>query len=245
MTPSGESALPARHKWLVRAAFGGCMAFNLLAASAFGGQRQIHSMSAAMFNNVFLAYIPVELSLHISRFRGPVVFWTLLAAWMLFYPNAPYVLTDYFHLAYVDPYIVLENGRRTALLRQDTHLWLSFTILSLSALFSSLLGTWSMDRTVRQVQARLRRPGAWWRILFVSTATCLSSVGIYLGRFPRLHSVDMLTRPRHAIAQAAQTCRPDTLEFVLLLTLVQMALWGCLLVLRTVSRQEPAAIART
>lgn len=230
------ASLTTWHFWLVRAAFYGCLAFCWLVSQMADGNGWIHSLSAAMVNNVFLAYLPVEISFHVSRFRRPVAFWVLFVAWLLFYPNAPYVLTDYFHLANVDPYIVLENGKRTCLIRPDTHLWLSFTILSLSALFSALLGTWSMDRMVAQVQARLRQTGSWWRLLSVATVTGLSSAGIYIGRFPRLHSVDVLIRPRHAFAQVAQTCRPDMLEFIVLLTLVQMALWGCLLVLRAVSQ---------
>ena len=231
-----DNALTTRHLWLVRTAFYGCLAFCWLVSHMADGRGWIHSLSAAMVNNVFLAYLPVEISFHISRLCRPVAFWILFVAWLLFYPNAPYVLTDYFHLANVDPYIVLENGRRTDLLRPDTHLWLSFTILSLSAMFCTLFGTWSMDRTIVQVQARLCRTGTWWRILSVATVTCISSVGIYIGRFPRLHSVDMLIRPRHVFARVAQTCRTDMLEFVALLTLVQMALWGCLLVLRTMSQ---------
>ena len=91
--------------WLVRAVFGACLAFVYLANSV--GMSSDHGVCRAMMNNVLLAYIPVEISLHVPAVRRAAAFWVVVAAWTIFYPNAPYVLTDYFHLAYVDPYVVL------------------------------------------------------------------------------------------------------------------------------------------
>ena len=185
-----------------------------------------------MANNVFLAYLPVEMSFYISSRLRPFAFWGLVAAWTLFYPNAPYILTDYFHLAHIDPYVVVENGRHRRILRPDLRLWLTFTDLSVSAMVSSLLGMWSLDRVVGGLQSRLKLPGFRWQVSFVAVFAALASVGIYLGRFPRLHSVYVLTRPRHALGQIATVCGLNMLEFVLMLVLIQLVVWGCLRFLR-------------
>ena len=51
--------------------------------------------------NLFLAVIPFALSTLLGTARGPLRARLLVpvgAAWLLFFPNAPYILTDLFHL---------------------------------------------------------------------------------------------------------------------------------------------------
>ena len=48
--------------------------------------------------NVFLAYIPLEISFYFERVNRKLTYF-LMALWLLFYPNAPYLFTDFFHLA--------------------------------------------------------------------------------------------------------------------------------------------------
>ena len=218
------------HGWLVRAVFGACLAFVYLTNSI--GLSSDQSLCRAMMNNVLLAYIPVELSLHVSPARRAPVFWGLVAVWTVFYPNAPYVLTDYFHLAYVDPYTIAANGKPRRILRPDLHMWLTFTILSVSAIVSALFGTWSLDRMVDALLARFRRTGMGWRVSLVALFVALSSAGIYLGRFPRLNSVDLLTRPHYALGKMTAVCNLNMIEFVAMLSVIQFVLWGCLRLVR-------------
>ena len=135
--------IPTRYRWIIRAMFCGCIAFSYLAYRV--GLSSDHSVCRAMVNNVFLAYLPVELSFHVSWKRHAVAFWGMFVAWLLFYPNAPYVLTDYFHLAYVNPYVAQEGGKSIRIVRPDLRIWLTFTVLSSSAMISAILGTWSLD----------------------------------------------------------------------------------------------------
>ena len=236
MKPCGggvSEILPEGYKWIVRALFAGCMVFSYFANRV--GLVSDHSVCRAMVNNVFLAYLPVELSFHVSVKRSTPVFWGLVAAWMLFYPNAPYVLTDFFHLAYVDPYVVRENGKITRILRPDLRLWLTFTVLSVSAMVSAIFGAWSLDHVVGRLQERIRRTGLVWQVPLVVAFAALSSAGIYLGRFPRLHSIHLLTRPYHALEKMATACSLNMFEFVVMLTLIQVVVWGALRVLRTLT----------
>ena len=213
-------------EWIVRIMFAACLAFAYLAGST--GLASDKSICPAMVNNVILAYLPVELSLHLHRIRHACVFWGMVVAWTIFYPNAPYILTDYFHLAYVDPYILPKDGKVVRILRPDMRLWLTFTVLSVSAVISAMFGTWSADHVAGLLQKRLRRPGAIWRFSIVAAFASLSSAGIYLGRFTRIHSVHLFTRPHHALDKVSSSIGINMLEFVILVTFIQLALWICL-----------------
>ena len=226
-------------RWLVRAAFGASLAFIYVAYSM--GMDSDHTLCRAMVNNILLAYLPVEMALHVSARIPAMAFWGLVAVWVVFYPNAPYVLTDYFHLAHVDPYVpVVDGGRHTRILRPDLRLWLTFTVLSVSAMVSALFGTWSLDHVARAVQARIRRPGAMWLLAIVLAFAALSSAGIYLGRFHRVHSLHLLTKPGHTLERMASACSLNLFEFMAMLTLVQVVLWSSLRLLRTISAKDAA-----
>lgn len=214
-------------KWGVRLAFVGCVAFSLLAMFIAPDQTG-HKLCRAMRNNVLLAYIPIELSLHVPSCRSRLAFCACCVAWLIFFPNAPYVLTDFFHLAMYDPYVILESGKRTSILRHDLHLWFTFTVLSVNAIVCALFGTWSLDNVIGALLARIGRAGIWLRSLLALVFTALASAGIYLGRFPRLHSIHLFTKPQHAFGQMASAVGLNLIEFVVLLTFVQMVLWSWL-----------------
>lgn len=135
-----------------------------------------------LFWNLFLAVIPFGISSLLVRLYQPTgktsafVFYPLAGLWLLFFPNAPYILTDLIHLR---PVMVP--------LWYDLLLLLSFAWTSLMFGFVSLS---DMQQLVRQ---RFNTATGW---LFVCAALLLGSFGVYLGRFLRWNSWDVLTEPR-------------------------------------------------
>jgi uncharacterized membrane protein len=130
--------------------------------------------------NLFLAWIPFALALFVyDRWRRHGMGVTLLllgALWLLFFPNAPYVATDFVHLER-DP---------LAPLWYDAATFASFAWIGVLLGFASL---YLMQTVVRQWRGEV----ASW--IFAVTAIGLGSLGIYLGRFLRLNSWDALVDP--------------------------------------------------
>jgi uncharacterized membrane protein len=129
--------------------------------------------------NLGLAWLPLVFALLLYvAFRRRHTLAELLAlgaAWLVFLPNAPYVLTDFIHL-----------GARHRLV--DSLILASFAFTALALGFASLL-------LVQIVVTRKAGASVGWAVAI--GALFLSSVGVYLGRVHRFNSWDVLTRPRH------------------------------------------------
>lgn len=132
--------------------------------------------------NLFLAWVPLVLAgAAYARSRRGVDPLTaaLLVSWLVFFPNAPYLLTDFIHLT-----------------QGPAPLWYDALMLSAFAWTALLLGFSSLYL----VQLILRRAfgvAVSWLGVFCSLA--LASVGVYIGRFVRLNSWDVLLRPHHVL----------------------------------------------
>ncbi|MBL0096282.1 MAG: DUF1361 domain-containing protein [Bacteroidetes bacterium] len=129
--------------------------------------------------NLFLAYIPFGISTLMKlkeRDIEPFQFWLIFPFWILFFPNAPYILTDLFHL--------MPRGNTPEWF--DLFLLLSFSITGL------LLGLFSLKH-MHQFVIRFHSNGT--GLLFVFCTLTLGSFGVYLGRFERFNSWDIIRSP--------------------------------------------------
>lgn len=129
--------------------------------------------------NLFLAAIPLGLALLLHS-SPRTARWSLglpiVAGWLLFFPNAPYVLTDLIHL----------RSRAGVPLWYDLLMILSFALVSLWMGFQSLhlVHSWISRRT---------SPLIGW--FFTGACMILCGFGIYLGRFLRWNSWDIVSNP--------------------------------------------------
>lgn len=135
---------------------------------------------AFLFWNLFLAWVPYLLALALvglDRVGAPG--WVLAApgiVWLLFLPNAPYILTDFIHLGAIP----------------GASLWFDALLIGAFAATGLLLGLASLYLVHHVVAARLGPTAGW---VLALGALALSSIGIYLGRFPRFNSWDVVTNP--------------------------------------------------
>lgn len=126
--------------------------------------------------NLALAWIPWILAALLVRTRPAPLRWPLGAAWLAFLPNAPYLVTDLAHL----------KARPPVPLWLDVLLWASFALAGLA------LGWTSLEAVARHLGPKLGRVGS---TLFAVGVLLLTGFGIYLGRFLRWNSWDLLVDP--------------------------------------------------
>ena len=144
-----------------------------------------HHYYTFMLWNLFLAGIPLGLSLGLPRINRLILALPLLAVWLLFFPNAPYVLTDLIHLNE-------HNGHVPKWL--DLLMLLSFAFVALWFGFQSL-------HIVQHWFARKFSHTIAWCVTIGSLG--LSGFGVYLGRFLRWNSWDILRRPEVLLGDIA------------------------------------------
>lgn len=169
--------------------------------------------------NLFLAFIPWLLSVWAKKiyhkgtkryFIVPVV-----ATWLLFYPNAPYILTDLFHLRQ-RPYIPL---------------WYDLTLILSFAWTGLYMGMLSL-RYLHDMIHEWKGKRAGW--IFTFLVLMLSGFGIYAGRFLRWNSWDIISNPFSLFSELAAHLRHPfaylsgwgmTLFFGMMLTLIYMGVY--------------------
>jgi uncharacterized membrane protein len=139
--------------------------------------------------NLFLAWIPFGLALLLyDRHRHGARLVQLLALgllWLLFFPNAPYIVTDF-------RYLTDMTGKA---------FWFEGLLIGTAAATGLLLGFMSLYL----IQAIVRRvAGARYAWLFVFGALVLSSFGVYLGRVLRWNSWDVFVRPGTLLGELAR-----------------------------------------
>ena len=139
---------------------------------------------AGLIWNLFLAWIPFVLAYlaYILSWRRLMIYLVIPAfviLWLIFFPNAPYILTDLQHL-----------GQAPA----NIPLWYDVILLIWFSWTGMLLGIVSLNF----MQQIIRREfGRWFGWIFVFIVSGLSSAGIYVGRFVRLNSWDVLQNPTY------------------------------------------------
>jgi uncharacterized membrane protein len=155
------------------------------------GFRVLYAQSSehtAIAWNLLLAWIPFALALLVyDRARSGVMSPALVGAgvlWLLFLPNAPYIVTDLKHVGSGGPVPVLYD----------------VMLLSAAAWTGLLLGLTSLY-LMHSVARRLVGAATAWAL--VLGALALSSFGIYLGRVQRWNSWDVFVRPGPLLNQIA------------------------------------------
>lgn len=129
--------------------------------------------------NLFLAYLPFALSSWMEKrpeaLRQPVFFYTAFAVWLLMVPNSFYIITDLFHLR----------------IAERMPLWFDLALIFSFAWNALLMGTLSVRQVERLVEERWKKS----RTLFSMPVMFLIALGIYIGRYLRYNSWDVLTNP--------------------------------------------------
>ena len=138
--------------------------------------------------NLFLAVIPLGFAflLHLSLKRGRRIrIWDLVlgALWLLFFPNAPYLITDLIHINAMPFYDV-------GISSIGIEYWVSLLHIGGGVLFGLLAGMYSL-MIIHKIL--LARAGAGIGNIMLGCICILAGYGVYIGRFIRLNSWDIIS----------------------------------------------------
>ncbi len=136
--------------------------------------------------NLFLAFIPYWITWwmirNISIIENKIKLVIALATWLLFIPNSFYIITDLFHLTHIE----------------SAPLWFDLLLIFSFAWNGILCGIISLRR-VEIITTLFRRKG--FSILIVFLVMWLNAFGIYVGRFLRFNSWDIISDPFSLISE--------------------------------------------
>jgi uncharacterized membrane protein len=171
--------------------------------------------------NLFLAFIPLVLSfwLFIRKSRSrevcslqsrSIFWWFGLIVYIAFLPNAPYLLTDIIHLIEA--------------IRANYSIWITTLIFIPLHLFAIWLGWEAYVISVINQGYYLKKIGQKKLILWSELLThLLCAIGIYLGRFRRFNSWDLITQTNRLFVSTLDdltTKKPLLVMIITFITLV-------------------------
>ena len=130
--------------------------------------------------NLFLAFIPWGLTtltiIKPSWQKSRSILTVLLVSWLLFFPNAPYIFTDLFHLR----------------LKTLMPVWFDLVLIlsfAWTGLLFGFLSLWDIERLLSRYLSRF-----WISVISIGLLF-LGSFGIYLGRYLSWNSWDIIKEP--------------------------------------------------
>jgi uncharacterized membrane protein len=139
--------------------------------------------------NLFLAFVPwILTSILITKNifqKSKIAVIIIMPLWLLFFPNAPYVITDLLHLHKI----------RGIPVWYDLLMILTYSWTSMLAGFQSL---WDIEKILAQ------------KINYVAVKICatvllfIASFGIYIGRYLRWNSWDIIIKPGSILSDIAE-----------------------------------------
>ena len=130
--------------------------------------------------NLFLAYVPYLISGQLTKpIPNRLLRIAILLIWLLFIPNSFYILTDLFHLA---------DNHRSAIVPE----WFDLVLILSFAWNGLLLGVLSIRQIEKLLAPQASSLGHW---VFLVPVMLLNSLGVYIGRYLRYNSWDIVTNP--------------------------------------------------
>ena len=145
--------------------------------------------------NMFLALIAYDAAFLAIQFKKKWFFLPVILLWLAFYPNTFYMITDLVHMHWVS---------NTLWNRESLHLFMAFV----PSIFFGVLHYLKLN---------------WWiEYLAIGAVSFLSSLAIYIGRYDRLNSWDLVSHPTLVFERLAASLQRESLLFILGFTFIQI-----------------------
>lgn len=159
------------------------MLFSVVLAitgAIFGG----NTILGFLIWNLFLAYVPYAISKWMQRnarwSENGFKFGIAFIIWLLFIPNSFYIITDLFHLGSFS----------------NIPLWYELAMILSFAWNGLLLGILSVRQMEKMMEQYLSKRT---ELFFIYPVMFLNALGVYIGRYLRFNSWDVITNPFYLI----------------------------------------------
>ncbi len=152
---------------------------------------------------MFLAFVPYLIITHFKKRN--IFMYLFLLAWLLFLPNSCYMVTDLIHLE--SSSIVASDGSYLA----DFSAWIELLFIASSIFLALIFGLYS----TALIQKCFINSNSLLNILYPILVSGLCGYGVYIGRFLRFNSWDILDP-----LQLLRTCITNLDLFAVLFSLM-------------------------
>lgn len=149
--------------------------------------------------NLFLAYTPLVFTSIVKSYKSLHEMWyyfyPAVVVWLLLLPNAPYIITDFVHLEKAP----------------NIPFWFDILLIASFSVSGMLFGLASMKDIFKIFSKRFSIMTCW---IIMGAISLLCGFGMYVGRFLRYNSWDILQKPYTLTVDIlcsvtnAETCKP-------------------------------------
>ncbi|MBU3216022.1 DUF1361 domain-containing protein [Clostridium estertheticum] len=167
--------------------------------------------------NILLATLPlffIEFSLFQNKKNKRIVAIIFGILWLIFFPNSVYMITDFIHIS-SDKLVWFEASAQYSInngimYSNDIMHWVKLFVIGIGVVYGLLIGMESLNifyRFLNQKRAKLIS------FFIVAGVSLISGVGVYIGRFLRFNSWDLL-RPLSVIRGLFANINKFAIEFM-------------------------------
>ncbi|MDV6377886.1 DUF1361 domain-containing protein [Sporosarcina sp. GW1-11] len=157
--------------------------------------------------NILLAVLPLyfigkaEVTMN-QRKMGSSIFW--LGLWLFFFPNSVYLVTDFIHISN-DKFLWLVEVERYSsdsgvVYSHEIIVWAKLLVIGFGFFFALVVGLESFYIFEKVIRKNYSKSICYVGMLVV---TLLTGIGVYIGRFLRFNSWDILFNPLQLLKQVA------------------------------------------
>jgi len=125
--------------------------------------------------NIFLAWLPLFAALYLLETKTKLTAFIVFSIWLVFLPNAPYIITDIFHFR-----------------QREFPVWYDLVLVFSFAWNGLMLGLASVLVVQTFLDAKFGERKSW---LVIFTVMILCAFGMYIGRYERWNTWDVLLNP--------------------------------------------------
>lgn len=185
--------------------------------------------------NLILAWAPMVFALifrknlrgKLSSTKSIITFFSSFL-WLFFFPNAVYIITDYIHLSnekfyYPNPNYTPYSGESRVLYNFDLQTWNNFFSITFGVFLGCALSVLSLYIFHKYIEKHKGKLVGW---IFAITVHLLSGYAIYLGRFIRFNSWDVIFNPLNIVKFVISNINKIAATFTFYFSLLSLLIYG-------------------